>query len=157
MWIQLYSSWLEYVLWWQGILFASSFASAKRSCECLWGLVRAETADIVGADYSTVRQYSQEICSKSYSKPAGLPNPCRPNDQSSMDSGPSSTLNSKRKYTLWVSVCKYSKPTACRTHERVWGIAPWCSTPNKTEFVNKFQVVPKFWIRVWAYALYQPL
>ena len=68
-----------------------------------------------------------------------------------------STLNSKRKYTLWVSVGKYSKPTSCRTHERAWGIAHWSSTLNKTEFVKKFQVVPKFWIKVWGYALYQPV
>ena len=51
------------------------------------------------------------------------------------------TLNSKRKYTLWISVCEYPKPTSCRTHERVWGIAHWSSTPNKTDFVEKFQVV----------------
>ncbi len=44
-----------------------------------------------------------------------------------------------------------------RTHERVWGIAHWSSTPNKTEFVKKFLVVPKFWIKVWGYALYQPV
>ncbi len=67
------------------------------------------------------------------------------------------TLNSKRKYTLWVSVGKYSEPTSCRTHERVWGIAHWSSTPNKTAFVKKFQVVPKFQIKVWGYALYQPV
>ncbi len=67
-----------------------------------------------------------------------------------------STLNSKRKYTLWVSVGKYSKPTSCRTHERVSGIAYWSSTSNKTEFVKKIQMVQKFWIRVWGYALYQP-
>ena len=42
------------------------------------------------------------------------------------------TLNFKRKYTLWVSVGKYSKPTACWTHERVCGIARWSSTPNKS-------------------------
>ncbi len=47
------------------------------------------------------------------------------------------TLNSKRKYTLWVLVCEYSKPTSYRTHERVWGIAHWSSTPNKTEFGKK--------------------
>ncbi len=52
---------------------------------------------------------------------------------------------------------KYSKPTSCWTHVRLWGIAHWCSTPNKTEFVKKFQVVPKFWIKVWGYALYQPV
>ncbi len=64
------------------------------------------------------------------------------------------TLNSKRKYTLWVSVGKYSKTASCRTRERVWGIAHWSFTPNTTEFVKKFQVVPKFWIKVWGYALY---
>ncbi len=68
-----------------------------------------------------------------------------------------STLNSKREYTLWVSIGKCSKPTSCRTQERVWGIAHWSSTPNKTEFLKKFQVVPKFWIKVWGYALYQPV
>ena len=67
------------------------------------------------------------------------------------------TLNSKRKYTLWVSVGKYSKSTSCRNYERVWGIAHWSSTPNKTDFVKKFQVVPNFWIKVWGYALYQPV
>ncbi len=38
------------------------------------------------------------------------------------------TLNSKRKYTLWVSVSKYSKPMSCRTHDLVWGTALWSST-----------------------------
>ena len=67
------------------------------------------------------------------------------------------TLNSKRKYTLWVSVGKYSKPRSCRTHNRVCRKADWNSRPNKTEFVKNFKVVPKFWIKVWRHAQCHPV
>ncbi len=39
----------------------------------------------------------------------------------------------------------------------VWGTALWSSTPNKTKFVKKFEVVPKFWSKVWRHALCQPV
>ncbi len=67
------------------------------------------------------------------------------------------TLNSKRKYTLWVSVSKWSKSRSCRTHDLVLGTALWSSTPNKTDSVTKFKVVPKFWRKVWRHALCQPV
>ncbi len=67
------------------------------------------------------------------------------------------TLNSKRKHTLWVSASKYSKPRSCRTHDSVWGPAIWSSIPNKTNFVKKFKMVPKFWSKAWGHAVYQPV
>ncbi len=65
------------------------------------------------------------------------------------------TLNSKSKYTLWVLASKYSKPRSCRTHGRAWGPALWSSTPNKTDFAKKFEVVPKFWSKARRHAVYQ--
>ena len=49
------------------------------------------------------------------------------------------TLSSKRKYTLWVSASRYSKPRSGGTHDRVWGTARTSPNPNITKFEKKIQ------------------
>ena len=63
------------------------------------------------------------------------------------------TLNSKRKYTYWVSASRYSKPRPCQTHGRLWWTAHWNSNPNKTEFAKKIQRNSKVVNKVWRRAL----